>query len=108
MRPYLENFLFKRSVHPAHFILGGFGKKQRGIGSLAGGGGGNCRVGAPEVGCGRWGVQAEGWPHIRVSVSVVKSREGDLQPRVPESRGFLLLGWRERGLRGDVESEVHF
>ena len=37
MRPYHENFLFKRSVHPAHFILGGFGKKQRGIGSLAGG-----------------------------------------------------------------------
>ena len=37
MRPYHENFLFKRSVHPAHFILGGFRKKQRGTGSLAGG-----------------------------------------------------------------------
>lgn len=105
MRPYHENFLFKRSVHPAHFILEALGGSSEELDRWRGGGG-NCGVGAPEVGRGRWGVQ--GWPHIGVSVSVVKSREGDLQPRVPESQGFLLLGWRERGLRGDVESEVHF
>ena len=46
-------------------------------------------------------VQTGECPHIRVSVSVVKSR-GDLQPAVPESRGLLLPGWREgfEGRRG--------
>lgn len=100
MKPWHGNFLFKGVCTLLISSLGGFGKKERGIGSLAAGWG-KLRSGRPrgwtrEVGRSRWGC-----PHIGVSVSIVKSR-GDLQTPGPESRGLLLPGWREgfEGRRG--------
>ena len=115
MKPWHGNFLFKGVCTLLISSLGDFGKKERGIGSLAAGWG-KLRSGRPRGWTQEVGRSRRGCPHIGVSVSVVKSR--DLQPPVPESRGFLLPGWREgfegrRGLRsalliggGDVDGVV--
>ena len=101
MKPWHGNFLFKGVCTLLISSLGDFGKKERGIGSLAAGWG-KLRSARPRGWTQEVGRSRRGCPHIGVSVSVVKSR--DLQPPVPESRGFLLPGWREgfegrRGLR---------